>query len=117
MIEELWKKIREIDKWPETEAVVSSILRVPSARRRGAVTIVVFRYKTPDGTVLAGKFRAGKYSSLFDISSGDTFALRYNPRNPSRYWSDAYGLPVGTGLFVIWAFAVLIILALVLNSQ
>ena len=117
MLEELWKKAHGIDKWPETEATVSSVVRVPTARRRGEINIVRFSYKTSDGTLLTGIFRADKYTALFEISTGDAFTLRFNPKKPNRYWSDGYGLPAGTGLFVIWALAVTVILAYALSSR
>lgn len=116
MIEELWRKLRGIDRWPETEADVAGVYRF-EGRRNCKLAVVSFRYKDENGRYHTGQLRVDTYSSIYNLSVGDVINVRYNPARPDRFWSDECGLPVQTSLLVAWAIAALALLSYVLISS
>jgi hypothetical protein len=41
----------------------------------------------------SGFYFIGDESSLYNLDEGDTFAIRYNPARPERYFSSEYTMP------------------------
>lgn len=115
MIEELWRKLRGIDHWPETEAEVSGVYRFEGRRNR-QMAVVNIRYKDESGCNHTGRFRVDTHSSFYNLSMGDLISVRYNPTRPDRYWSDECGVPVQTPLFIAWAIVGIALLYYVLIS-
>ena len=116
VIEELWKKLRGIDDWPETEAEVTGVFQF-EGRRNSKNAVVSFRYKDESGRYHAGQFRGDIYSSIYHISMGDMISVKYDPARPERYWSDEAGLPVQTPLFLWSVIATALLLYVLIASR
>jgi hypothetical protein len=114
MVEELWRKLRGVDRWPQTEAEVTAVSRFEGRRNR-KIAVVRFRYKDQAGCSHGGQVRVNDYSSLYHISIGDKTTVRYRPNHPDRYWSDERGVSVETPLLLIWAVAFIAMLSYVLT--
>jgi hypothetical protein len=115
MIEELWTKLRGIDRWPRTEAEVTAVSRFEGNRNR-KIAIIRFRYKDGEGCSHGGQVRVNDYSSLYHISTGDKTNVRYMPKHPDRYWSEERGVSVETPLVLVWAVAFIAMLSYVLSA-
>jgi hypothetical protein len=85
VVEELWIKIRGIDRWPETVAEVTGVFRFRG--RRSDLAVVTFRYKDEAARDQTGQFRVDSYSSIYNLSIGDVISIRYNPAHPDKYVS------------------------------
>lgn len=116
MLEELWKKLRGIDRWPETEAEVTGIFRFDGRRNR-KLAVVSLRYKDENGHYHSPQFRVDSYSPIYNFSMGEITSVRYNPASPDRCWPEAYGLPVQTPLLLVWLVAATALLLYVLITS
>jgi hypothetical protein len=95
VIEEIWARLRGVQKWPETTATVSSVDRYEKpAGRYGTYQAadVTFFYRDANNELQSGFYTVDDNSSLFNIGENDTFTVRFDPRNPERFWSDEYAL-------------------------
>jgi hypothetical protein len=122
MLEIVWKIIRGMHHWPETQARVTSVLRYMAPPRKGqsrSKVIVGFRYRTLNGGEFSGTFSSDINSTLYAMVEGDTFSLSYNPSRPERYWSDIYGLGFGDRslLITFWLIGMVTILIVILTSK
>jgi hypothetical protein len=116
MIEELWKRLRGIDDWPETGAEVTGVFRFEGRRNR-KIAVVSIRYKDECGLYHTGQFRGDIYSSVYNISMGDLIKVQYDPARPDRYWSDECGLPVQTPFFLLLAVAAAALIFVLITSS
>lgn len=86
----IWESLRGYDKWPETEATVQT----PAPRR--SPDSETNDEPAWDGDVLVWTDRSGNLQwadfivpddcTLYQKVSGDTVIIRYDPRNPSRFY-------------------------------
>ena len=79
-------RLRGIQSWPETQAFVTSI-EITRGGRNGDWSRVGFTYK-PAAEQQSGTLKVDSYSSLFNLSSGDTFPVQYDPGQPSRFYVE-----------------------------
>jgi hypothetical protein len=93
MIEELWAKMRGVDKWPETTATVTSVDRTLAKGRSPAHATITFNYRSSDGVMQSGSYYVGDQSSLYDLDEDQSFSVRYNPKHPNHYFSYEYTIP------------------------
>ena len=78
--------------------------------------MVTFGYRTSDGEFQVGRYFATQYSSFHELSTGETFSVRYNPKRPQSYWSDERGIPVEHKIMMIWAAVVIVFVLIVVAS-
>jgi hypothetical protein len=98
-------RIRGIDRWPETQAQLTSVFRYvgrgPKGRPR-ARAILKFRYTTLTGQDCSGELRITPLSPAYVAKEGETFSIRYDPAQPNRYWC---GIPErARGLLLLLVF-------------
>jgi hypothetical protein len=122
VLELVWKRIRGIHRWPETQARVTSVYRYTAPARTGASrqkVLVGFRYRRLDGQECSGSYASDINSPLYAMSEGETFSLSYDSRRPKHSWSDVYGLGLGDkGLLItLWLIGLITILILVFSSK
>lgn len=115
MIEELWRRLRGIDHWPETEAEVTGVSRF-LARHNRKRAVVSLSYIDDAGTRHIGQLWVNDYSSIYNLSMGERISVRYNPARPNKCWCDESGLPIGVPLLLIWAVAAIALLSYFLVS-
>ncbi len=85
----LWEKMCGYDKWLETEATVQSRPPRPSPsatalESTGAGDILVWTDRT--GNRHVADFIVPDDCTLYQKVSGDVLVIRYDPRNPGRYY-------------------------------
>jgi hypothetical protein len=83
----MFDKLRGVDRWPSTEATVTSTEVVSTGGRSGRTMNVYFDYKT-DSSSEEGKFFVDDNSSLYGLAPGERFSLQFNPKRPSNYYSS-----------------------------
>jgi hypothetical protein len=98
MLIELWECLRGYDKWIETEAEVKSAelseINFPGSKdRRNKQENAIawnsecrFVWQDPAGVQHAGSFVADEESSLYQLSEGEKFSIRINPRNLEDFY-------------------------------
>ncbi len=83
-----YMRFRGIDRWHETTGVVQDFELIPGGdgpdgkspdSRRFA-----FTYQDEQGQVHQGEVRASENTDLFPLEPGDTFKLRYNPKQRNK---------------------------------
>lgn len=113
MIEELWLRLRGVDKWPETMATVVSVSRYekPNGRTTTPAADVTFFYRDGNNEQQSGFYTVDENSSLFNISENDTISVRFNPRHPERHWCDEYALPTWQNGYIFGGVVVLVVAA------
>lgn len=92
MLEELWGRIKGVEKWRETSATVTSVSRyIPEKWQRGPAEATLAFWYRPDGAeIQSGEFHVDDGCSLFNLDESDTFPIHYDPTNPERYFSTEY---------------------------
>jgi hypothetical protein len=101
MIEELIARLRGADKWPETEATVTSVDRVPPQGKSPGSATVSFYYRPPGAETQSGEFTVDPESSLYNVDEKDTFPVHFNPAHPEKYFSSEYTIPFIIKFYVI----------------
>jgi hypothetical protein len=98
MLIELWERLRGYDKWIETEAEVKSAelskitfpgSKDPRKKQENAIawnSECRFVWQDPTSEQHAGSFVADEESSLYQLSEGEKFSIRINPRNPEDFY-------------------------------
>ena len=80
-------KLRGIEKWPCTDATVTSTEQVSSGGRTGRTMNIYFRFSTSSGEQ-EGKLLVDDNSSLYGLSQGEKLTIQYDPAHPSKYYSE-----------------------------
>ena len=110
MIENALEKLRGIDRWPETLATVTVYEIVseggyekgpPSAR-------LTFFYRDHDNQLQSGEMIVDSFTSLYNISVGDTFPIQFNPKRASKFYTSE-----ARSLFTSWHLLFLLLLGLI----
>jgi hypothetical protein len=108
----LIERLRGIDGWPQTSAIVTSVEQLSEGGRGGAWREVEFTYRVGSGDY-GGGLKVDSYSSVYELAISDVFQIQYNPRNPSRYFCEearsVYSAIRRVMLSVVFAFVVVII--------
>ena len=89
MLIEWIERIRGIDRWPSTEAVViSAPMRGESVKGRPSGWTAELRVEWRDaaGVVRKAAFRVRDGSPLFQLYSGQKLAVRYAPTDSTSYY-------------------------------
>ena len=81
------ERVRGIDTWPETSAVVTSVQQLSEGGRGGAWRKIEFTYRVGSESY-GGSFRVSSYSSVYELATGDDFEIRYDPTKPSHYFCE-----------------------------
>jgi hypothetical protein len=116
VIEEIWARLRGVQKWPETTATISSVYRYDKPAGRGGTAPaadVTFLYRDGNNELQSGVYTVDDNSSLFNIGENDTFTVRYDPRHPERFWSDEYALTGWQQGYILAAGIVMVVAAIV----
>lgn len=94
MLIEPWEILRGYDRWIDVEAkIVSSDVR--RTAHHGHDGSVSYSYDAGDqltwtdaqGNTQFADFQVDDQSSLYQFVGGESIAIRYNPRDPSRFYS------------------------------
>lgn len=80
-------KLRGVEKWPSATATVMSTEEVSSGGRGGRTMNVYFSFTSGAGEH-QGKFFVDDNSSLYGLSRGEQFSIRYKPEHPSTYYCE-----------------------------
>ncbi len=80
-------KLRGIEKWPSSDATVTSTEEVSSGGRSGRTMNIYFTFSTSSGEQ-AGKLFVDDNSSVYGLSQGEKFTVQYDPSHPSRFYSE-----------------------------
>ncbi len=113
MIEELWVKICGVDKWPETEARVTSVFRFTGRGTKGrpiARANLTIRYRTLSGQECSGELRVTIVSPRYLAREGETFPIRYDPARPEQYWCGMPETARGALMLISWGAAILVVM-------
>lgn len=86
----IWEKLRGYDKWPEIEATIQT----PAPRRspdsetsdESAESGDMLVWTDRSGNLQSADFIVPDDCTLYQKVSGDTVIIRYDPRNPSRFY-------------------------------
>ena len=92
MLIELWEKLRGYDKWVETEAKIMSSQAEAIPNRYGET--VNCAYDSNDtltwvdaaGETQSAQFEVDEQSPLYQLIGGESVTIRYDPRDPSRFY-------------------------------
>lgn len=94
MLKELWAKMRGAEKkWPVVQAVVRSILQyddIPTGRYASdprKLADVTFAYVDLQQQHQYGSITVDDSSDLFDAKEDDTFTIRVDPDDGTKYYS------------------------------
>ena len=116
MLIEIWERLRGYDKWVQTNAVVcrSGMEKVEHQGRYGTYFTTeagdVIEWTDPTGEKQYADFNAPEGSKLFQLTTGDTVEIRYNPAKPDDfYYRDLLQLRVRQAAGA--TFAVLLVLS------
>ena len=83
----LVEKLRGIDRWPEAKATVVGSSQQEGSYQRGPSTASLnFWYRDSSGERQGGYLTADCRTSLYECDAGDTFMIRYNPKDPAKYY-------------------------------
>ncbi|MFZ1086760.1 MAG: DUF3592 domain-containing protein [Terracidiphilus sp.] len=85
---EIWERLRGYDKWIQTEATVKGS-RVSSYSGQGCRSENVLSWNDAFGKTHRVRYFVWDDSPLFQLYEGQTIALRYNPKKPSRFFCRA----------------------------
>jgi len=101
MLIEIWERLRGYDRWTQTNAVVcrSGTEKVEQHGRQGTYFTTeagdVIEWTDPTGEKQYADFNAPEGSKLFQLTTGDTVEIRYNPAKPDDfYYRDLLQLKV-----------------------
>jgi ribosomal 30S subunit maturation factor RimM len=92
MLIEIWEHLRGYDKWAQTNAVVcrSGTEQVEHQGRYGTYFTTeagdVIEWTDPTGEKQYADFNAPEGSKLFQLTTGDTVEIRYNPAKPDDFY-------------------------------
>jgi len=117
MIYSTVERITGRDRWPETEATVtSSSVASDGGFDQGFPAVrVAFRYSDSTGELHYGSIYADSMTSIYNLKAGDTFSLRFDPNAPKKFYCpEASSLDIRTGLYVV---AALLAIAVVIITQ
>jgi hypothetical protein len=92
MLIELIERIRGVDRWPSTEAIViSAPMRGESIKGKSSGWTALLHIQWKDGAGAARKavFRVRDGSPLFQLYQGQLLAIRYDPRDPASFYIRA----------------------------
>jgi len=77
---------RGIDKWPEAEATVFSCEWVLGGRYNPGHYVVTYSYWA-NGEIQEGSYSEDGSETQSPYQKGDTFSIRWNPRNPAKSYT------------------------------
>jgi hypothetical protein len=93
MFFELWERFRGYDTWPSAEARIKAaeVRRTAHNGRDGSVS---YSYASADtiewtdfhGQKQSAEFKISDDSPLYQLTGGETIAIRYDPQNSNRYY-------------------------------
>jgi hypothetical protein len=92
MLIDIWERLRGYDKWVQTNAVVcrSGTEKVEHQGRYGPYFTTeagdVIEWTDPTGEKQYADFNAPEGSKLFQLTTGDTVEIRYNPAKPDDFY-------------------------------
>jgi hypothetical protein len=92
MLIEIWERLRGYDKWVQTNAVVcrSATEQVEHQGRYGPYFTTeagdVIEWTDPTGEKQYADFNVPEGSKLFQLITGDTVDIRYNPAKPDDFY-------------------------------
>ncbi len=92
----VWKMIRGIHRWPETEGRVTSVYRYTGRGSKGrpiAMAEISISYRISNGQQMSDRIRVSVLSPLYVARDGERLQIRYDPKRPDRYWGDEIGMP------------------------
>ena len=81
-------RMRGIERWPSTEATVTSTKIVSEGGRSGLTMNIYFDYNAGT-TPQSGKCFVDSYSSLYGLTPGETFPVQFNPERPSSHYCSS----------------------------
>jgi hypothetical protein len=83
----LMEKVRGIDRWPEAKATVVGSSQQEGGYHQGPPRASLnFWYRDSSGERQGGYLTADCQTSLYESDAGDTFTIRYDPKDPTRYY-------------------------------
>jgi len=93
MLIELWEKLRGYDKWVETQAKIeqSQMREVRHTNRDGSVSYTysssdVLTWVDAQGVTRSADINVDDQSPLYQFVGGESVTIRYNPRDPTRFY-------------------------------
>jgi uncharacterized protein DUF3592 len=94
MFLELWERLRGYDKWVETQATIerSDVTATPYSGRSGRVIGYnydagdVITWQVPNGERQYASFDVKEGNPLFQLLSGESVTIRYDPAHPDRFY-------------------------------
>jgi hypothetical protein len=89
MFDQLYWRIRGVDCWAETNAVVTarSIYSEGGVHKPSSVSLS-FSYPDQNGASQYGNLIADSLTSLYSIEVGDTFPIRFNPKQQEQFYCE-----------------------------
>jgi hypothetical protein len=79
---------RGIDKWPETQATITSIDQPYNNKKYGFLSVVRYTFQDASGEYWAGKYETRTADLPDELMTGSTISIRYNPKNPDKSWTE-----------------------------
>jgi hypothetical protein len=114
----LYRKLRGIDRWPETQATVVSIADPggnDNPRNGPPIVRISFFYHDAAGSMQGGDLVADSRTSLYNLHKDEQFPIRFNPRRPEEFSCWEAHDPVTAGIreigLLVGAIAALIAMA------
>src|ERR1700677_1384026 len=92
MLIEIWERLRGYDKWAQTNAVGCRSGRKQAEHQGGYGASFtteagdVIEWTDPTGEKQYADFNAPEGSKLFQLTTGDTVEIRYNPAKPDDFY-------------------------------
>ena len=93
MVDGLIGRWKGTARWPETDATVVSYEVLSDGRYDdGPPTAkVTFFYRDATKSLQSGELTIDSLTSLFNLRANDTFQIRFDPRNPSKFYCAEAG--------------------------
>ncbi len=81
-------RLRGVESWQSATATVTSSEVLSEGGRNGRTMNIFFSYPTSQGSLESGKLFVDDNSSLYGLSTGETFDLRVNPKRTSQFYCE-----------------------------
>jgi hypothetical protein len=87
-----------IDRWPVAQATVTNIDQLYN-QKHSFLSVITFTYKDKADEYYAGKFHMRTADLPDDLMTGSAIAIRYDPKDPDKSWSEYDYYRAGFGRF------------------
>jgi hypothetical protein len=90
MLEDILAKWNGMNQWPRTVATVTSYEEVTDGKYDDGppAARIAFYYRDASQSLQSGELTPDSLSTLYNLRVNDTFAIQFNPRDPTQFYSS-----------------------------